>query len=98
MSINVIKRDGSLVPFEFEKIKCAVNKAFRAVYNEDAPEDFIDYLRATSSTFDSDMSVEDIQKFVIYSLGEFKYYDVQIAYIKYKEEHSEIRFIKDRVD
>ena len=96
--MNVIKRDGTIVPFEFKKIKDAVNKAFQAVYQSDAPEDFINYLEVTSSTFEGDMSVEDIQKFVIYSLGEFKYYDVQIAYIKYKEEHSEIRFIRDRVD
>ena len=32
MTKNVIKRDGSLVQFEFKKIKDAVNKAFQAVY------------------------------------------------------------------
>ena len=89
--MNVIKRDGSIVPFEFEKIKNAVNKAFNSVYKTDAPDDFIDYLETISDTFDVDQSVEDIQKFVIYSLGEFKYYDVQIAYIKYKDKHDSIR-------
>ena len=44
------------------------------------------------------MSVEDIQKFVIYSLGEFKYYDVQIAYTEYRAKHKDLRFIKERVD
>ena len=91
MIINVIKRDGTIVPFNFDKIKNAVNKAFNAVYDSDAPDDFIDYLEAITKTFDEDKSVEDIQKFVIYSLGEFKYYDVQIAYIKYKDKHDSVR-------
>lgn len=89
--MNVIKRDGSIVPFEFEKIKNAVNKAFNSVYKADAPDDFISYLETVSKTFDIDQTVEDIQKFVIYSLGEFKYYDVQIAYIKYKDKHDSVR-------
>jgi anaerobic ribonucleoside-triphosphate reductase len=89
--MNVIKRDGSIVPFEFEKIKNAVNKAFNSVYKSDAPDDFINYLETVSKTFDVDQTVEDIQKFVIYSLGEFKYYDVQIAYIKYKDKHDSVR-------
>ena len=89
---------GTTVPFEFDKIKNAVNKAFQSLYESDAPEDFIDYLKVTSSTFEDDMSVEDIQKFVIYSLGEFKYYDVQIAYTEYRAKHKDLRFIKERVD
>lgn len=89
--MNVIKRDGSIVPFEFEKIKNAVNKAFNSVYKADAPDDFINYLETVSKTFDVDQTVEDIQKFVIYSLGEFKYYDVQISYIKYKDKHDSVR-------
>ena len=89
--MKVIKRDGSLQDFDFSKIKNAVNKAFNSVYNEDAPDDFIDYLQAITSLFDRDKTVEDIQKVVIYSLGEFKYYDVQIAYIKYKNRHDSIR-------
>lgn len=89
--MNVIKRDGTIVPFDFDKIKNAVNKAFNAVHECDAPEEFIEYLRTITNLFDSDKNVEDIQKLVIYSLGEFKYYDVQIAYIKYKDKHESIR-------
>lgn len=70
--MEVIKRNGNKVPFDFNKIKSAVNKAFNAVHGCDAPEDLIDYLRVTSETFEEDKSVEDIQKFVIYTLGEFK--------------------------
>lgn len=95
--MNVIKRDGTVVPFDFEKIKNAVNKAFNAVHECDAPDDLIDYLRATSETFEEDKSVEDIQKFVIYTLGEFKWFDVQIAYIEYKSKHAEERLIRKNI-
>ena len=89
--MNVIKREGQVVPFDFEKIKSAVNRAFNAVHGTEAPDNFIDYLKAITETFDEDKSVEDIQKIVIYSLGEFKYYDVQLAYIKYKDKHDSVR-------
>ena len=95
--MNVIKRDGTVVPFDFSKIHNAVNKAFQSVYQCDAPDEFVDYLNTTSSLFTEDMSVEDIQKFVIYSLGEFKYYDVQIAYTEYRYKHTEDRAIKERI-
>lgn len=95
--MQVIKRNGEIVQFDFSKIENAVNKAFNAVYNSSAPEYFIDYLRATSTTFQDNISVEDIQNFVIYSLGEFKYYDVQIAYTEYRYKHAEERLIKDNI-
>ena len=93
----VTKRDGQKVPFDFNKIKNAVNSAFQAVYQTDAPSDFIDYLSTTSSTFKDGINVEDIQKYVIYALGEFKYYDVQIAYTEYRYKHTEERLIKNRI-
>lgn len=96
--MQVIKRNGKKVDFDFSKIENAVNKAFKSVYGAEAPHEFIDYLSAASRTFETDMRVEDIQKFVIYSLGEFKYYDVQIAYIEYKKEHDDSRFIRERMD
>ena len=93
----VTKRDGQKVQFDFNKIKNAVNSAFQALYKSDAPSDFIDYLSATSLTFEDGIGVEDIQKKVIYALGEFKYYDVQIAYTEYRYKHTEDRAIKDRI-
>ena len=89
--MEVIKRNGNKVPFDFNKIKNAVDKAFNAVYNTDAPEEFIDYLRATSETFEEDKTVEDIQNFVEYALGEFKYYDVFRAYTNYRAARKAIR-------
>ena len=95
--MQVIKRDGTLQPFNFEKIKNAVNKAFQAVYQSDAPDDFINYLEVTSLTFETNMSVEDIQDFVENSLMEFKWFDVAKAYVKYRYEHAEERARKARI-
>ena len=95
--MNVIKREGQIVPFDFEKIKSAVNRAFNAIHGCDAPDDLIDYLRAASETFEEDKSVEDIQKFVIYTLGEFKWFDVQMAYTEYRSKHAEERERRKRI-
>lgn len=96
--MEVIKRNGDKVPFDFNKIKNAVNKAFNAVYNTDAPEEFIDYLRATSETFEDNITVEEIQDSVENSLMEFKWFDVARAYIKYRDEHAEERARRKRIE
>lgn len=96
--INIIKRDGSRQPFDFQKIKNAVNKAFVAVEGAEAPDNFISFLEAVTSTFEQDKSVEDVQNMIVKSLMEFKWYNVAIAYIKYREKRSEVRFIKERLD
>ncbi len=66
--MQVIKRNGEKQEFDFSKIKNAVNKAFNAVHNADAPDEFIDYLNAVIQTFKTDVTVEEIQNFVEYSL------------------------------
>ena len=89
--MNVIKRDGSVEPFDFQKIKNAVNKAFKAVHDLEAPDDFIDYLESVVSTFAEDKSVEELQNFVENSLMEFKWFDVARSYISYRDRHNSIR-------
>lgn len=96
--MEVIKRNGDKVPFDFNKIKNAVNKAFNAVYNTDASEEFIDYLRATSETFKDNITVEEIQDSVENALMEFKWFDVARAYIKYRDEHAEERARRKRIE
>lgn len=70
--MNVIKRNGTTEEFNFDKIKNAVNKAFKAQYQSDAPDDLIAYLENVASTFTDDKSVEEIQNFVEDSLMQFK--------------------------
>ena len=96
--MEVIKRNGNKVPFDFNKIKNAVNKAFNAVYNTDAPEEFIDYLRSTSETFSNNITVEEIQDSVENALMEFKWFDIARAYIKYRDEHAEERARRKRIE
>lgn len=69
---KVIKRDGTQENFDFSKIKNAVNKAFKATYNQDAPDDFIDYLNAVCLTLELETSVEEIQDIVENALMEHK--------------------------
>ena len=66
--MQVIKRNGEKQPFDFSKIKNAVNKAFNAVHQSDAPDEFIDYINAVSQTFNKDITVEEIQNTVEYAL------------------------------
>lgn len=89
--MEVTKRNGTKEAFDFNKIKIAVNKAFNAVYKNDAPNDFIDYLETITSTLDSDKSVEEIQNIVEDALMEFKWFDVAREYIKYRDKHNSIR-------
>lgn len=96
--MKVIKRNGTTEEFNFDKIKNAVNKAFKAQYQSDAPDDLIAYLENIASTFTDDKSVEEIQNFVEDSLMQFKWFDVAREYIKYREKHSESRFLKERID
>lgn len=89
--MNVIKRNGTTEKFDFNKIKNAVNKAFKAQYQSDAPEDLIAYLESVSKTFTDDKSVEEIQNFVEDSLMQFKWFDVARSYISYRDHHNSIR-------
>ena len=89
--MNVVKRDGTIQEFNFEKIKNAINKAFRSLYDFNAPDELIDYLEAICNSFTEDKSVEEIQDFVENSLMEFKWFDVARAYILYREKHDNIR-------
>lgn len=92
----VIKRNGEKQEFDFNKIKSAVNKAFLAVENAEAPDSLIDYLQVISNTF-VNKTVEEIQDFVENALMQFKWYDVARAYIKYRNEHAEERSRKQRI-
>ena len=93
----VIKRDGSKQEFDFNKIKNAVNKAFIAVHNSDAPDELIDYLYAVSKTFEDGISIENVQDVVEDTLMTFKWFDVAKEYIKYRDKHAEERLLRRRI-
>ena len=97
--MKIIKRNGEIQDFDFNKIKNAVNKAFKATIGHEADPDIIIALSSRFEYMDSNtITVEQVQDIVEKWLMENGWYSVAKAYILYRENHRELRFIKDRVD
>lgn len=93
---TIIKRDGTEVPYDEEKIKVALNKAFASFGYEEAPQSVVSYALFLAGCSDV-KTVEDIQDRVQTAIMTDGYYKVAAEYIKYREKHSELRFIEDRL-
>ena len=98
----IIKRDGTKVPFDREKIIKAINNAFLEVdgqlYETETAEDIADalYWHADSlQRIKKDMTVEDIQDGVESLLMESERKDVARAYIRYRYKKEVAREHKD---
>ena len=95
---RVIKRDGSTVPFDIQKIANAIKKAFIGC-KKNYTDDVIDLiaLRVTSDfeakIKDEMIDVEDIQDSVEKVLSEAGYADVSKAYILYRKQRENVRNI-----
>ncbi len=94
--LNVKKRDGSIVPFNLNKIKVAIEKAFAAVgknYNEDILDLLALRVTATfnSKIVDDVVTVEDVQDAVEVVLIQSSYVEVAKAYILYRKQHQKLR-------
>ena len=89
--IYVIKRDGRQMPFNTEKIKNAILKAFKAVdgqitdYAETKAENIANYIEGYCEEEIKPLSIEEIQDLVENGLMSTKRKDVAKAYIKYRE-------------
>lgn len=87
----VIKRDGRQMPFNTEKIKNAILKAFKAVdgqitdYAETKAENIANYIEGYCEEETEPLSIEEIQDLVENGLMSTKRKDVAKAYIKYRE-------------
>lgn len=95
-TILIIKRDGRTVPFDEEKIKLAILKAFTAVstvdeYAQTKAENIASYIKEQASQRTTPLTVEEIQDLVEQGLMSLKQKDVAKAYILYREERSKIR-------
>ncbi len=94
--LNVKKRDGSIVPFNLNKIKVAIEKAFAAV-GKNYNDDIIDMLALrVTADFNSKLqgdtiTVEDIQDSVEVVLIQASYVEVSKAYILYRKQHEKLR-------
>ena len=87
--MDVRKRDGRLVPFDKEKIKLAVLKAFLEVdgentsYSKEKARDIANYIES----LDKNMSVEEIQDIVVNKLMASSRKDVATKYVEYRYLH-----------
>ena len=87
--IKVQKRNGTLVPYEVDKIKNAISKAFKSC-DYQVEEKVIDDIVAEIEIFDG-ISVEEIQDQIEEILMDYDYPSVAKAYILYRNKHAEIR-------
>ena len=96
--MEVIKRNGQKVPFDFTKIEKAVKSAFKScnVENPDTIKSCLKELMICFSQVDTDLSVEDIQNQVEKILTVYAPFKVAKAFILYRDKHATLREAKTR--
>lgn len=83
--MEVIKRDGSIVPYDLEKISIAISGAFLEQGKEFDDIDLLDEIDETiCDYFPNPAHIEDIQDLVEDSLIDFDYQEEAKSYIKYR--------------
>lgn len=97
---TIVKRDGREVPFEKEKVREAIRKAFFAVdgeissYAEEKAFTISSYIAGLE---DETLSVEQVQDLVENGLMATRRKDVAKAYIRYRDERNRVRNRDNRV-
>ena len=94
--MQVIKRDGSLEEFSYNKIKAAILKAFDSCCPVEDTE-FIDDMITEMDVWDG-ITIEEIQDIVIETLRDFGFDDVASAYSSYRNEQSHYRELLAKVN
>ena len=93
----IIKRDNRKVPFDSQKIKDAVIKAFTAVdgeitpYAEEKAQNIADYIEGYMEGIPNELTIDDIQTLVEHGLMSCKRKDVATAYIEYRHDRDKAR-------
>lgn len=97
MDLYIIKRDGVRQPFNLEKIKSAVLKAFKAVdgevtpYAEEKANNIAEYIQGYMEGIPNELTIDDIQSLVEHGLMTTKRKDVATAYIEYRHDRDKQR-------
>lgn len=94
MLSTIIKRDGTVVPFDSLKILNAISKANQAVKDEEmSPTDLLFVTEKVCRRLEKDnlRQVEEIQDVVENTLMQYDYAKTAKAYILYRAEHTKIR-------
>lgn len=93
--VQVVKRDGSEVPFELERITAAIDRAQRSVGPADpslAAELARVVMEHLERTCDRPaLGIEEIQDAVVHVLQESGNYDVALAYARYRDARERFR-------
>lgn len=94
--MNVIKRDGTIVPYNEAKIQVAIKKAFIATGYEDVPclKSVVSEISISVKNYPNEITVEAIQDIVEEVLMASGYLRVAKNYIIYREKHRAIREAK----
>ena len=97
---SVVKRDGSVVDFNIDKISKAIEKAFKSIKKESHPSVVELLSLKVTSEFDKKIKdgkieVEDIQDIVERVLSESGYADVAKSYILYRQQRAKTRKISE---
>ena len=97
--MNVIKRDGTIQKWDFNKIVSAVTKAFNAV-NQCPSEKFLEQLKMEFNPYikrDNDLTVEEIHDIVRNLFIKKNQFEVVDRFIRWRKEHEEIREAKSEL-
>ena len=91
--MKVVKRDGTEVDFQGEKIRNAILKAFiDKGYTINATiDDFVAKVESEIESLNKTLNVEEIQDIVVKKLMSSKYKDVASAYVEYRALHEMAR-------
>ena len=91
--MKVIKRDGTEVTFQGEKIRNAILKAFidKGYIINSTIDDYVEKVESEIESLNKTLNVEEIQDIVVKKLMSSKYKDVASAYIEYRALHEMAR-------
>ena len=91
--MKVVKRDGTEVVFQGEKIRNAILKAFidKGYTINSTIDDFVAKVESEIESLNKTLNVEEIQDIVVKKLMSSKYKDVASAYIEYRALHEMAR-------
>lgn len=98
--MKIKKRNGQLVEFDSNKIKTAIQKAFASKNEEYNPilfDNVIDTIYHQCQN-ENVLDVEEVQDIIENNLMTYGYYDIAKAFILYREQHRNARFIRERID
>ena len=97
--MKVLKRNNKIVDFDISKIEEAVKKAYQSK-NKEIDQAVISEIYCIPLNYNENdiIEVEDLQDTVEQLLMNLAPYDVAKAYILYREQHKESRFVRERLD